>query len=103
MSKRCCFAGHSKIYHTDDIYDKLVNLIEKLITVENVSEFWVGNYGTFDGLSAKAVRCLKEKYPEIQLNLVIPYLTSDINEYKELYYKNYDHTSLIQEELKMKI
>ena len=64
MHKRCCFAGHSKIYHTDDIYDNLVNIIEKLITEENVSEFWVGNYGNFDGLSAKAVRCLKEKFPE---------------------------------------
>lgn len=91
MNKRCCFAGHSKIYHTDNIYDNLVNLIEKLIAEENVSEFWVGNYGSFDGLSAKAVRSLKEKYPDIQLNLVIPYLTSGINEYKELYYKNYDH------------
>ena len=91
MSKRCCFAGHSKIYHTDEIYDNLVNLIEKFIIEKNVSEFWVGNYRNFDGLSAKAVRCLKEKHPEIQLNLVIPYLTSDINEYKELYYKKYDH------------
>ena len=91
MSKRCCFAGHSKIYHTDDIYDNLVNLIEKLIIEEDVSEFWVGNYGNFDGLSAKAVRNLKEKYPDIQLNLVIPYLTSNINEYKELYYEKYDN------------
>ena len=91
MHKRCCFAGHSKIYHTDEIYDNLVNLIEKLITEENVSEFWIGNYGSFDGLSAKAVRNLKEKYPDVQLNLVIPYLTSDINEYKELYYEKYDH------------
>jgi len=91
MSKRCCFAGHSKIYYTDEIYDNLVNHIEKLIIEENVLEFWVGNYGNFDGLSAKAVRCLKEKYADIQLNLVIPYLTSDINEYKELYYEKYEN------------
>ena len=63
----------------------------KLIIEENVSEFWVGNYGNFDGLSAKAVRYLKEKHPDIQINLVSPYLTSDIYEYKELYYKKYDH------------
>lgn len=91
MNKRCCFAGHSKLYHTDEIYNNLVNLIEKLVIEEDVSEFWVGNYGNFDSLSAKAVRYLKEKYPNIQLNLVIPYLTSGINEYKEIYYKNYDH------------
>ena len=91
MNKRCCFAGHGKICPTDDISDNLANLIEKLITEENVSNFWVGNYGDFDKLSAKAVRNLKVKYPNIQLNLVIPYLTSDINEYKEFYYRNYDH------------
>ena len=91
MNKICCFAGHSKISHTDDIYGNLIKLIEKLITEENVSEFWVGNYGSFDRLSAKAVRNLKEKFPDVQLNLVIPYLTSDINEYKELYYEKYNH------------
>ena len=72
MNKRCCFAGHSKIYHTDDIYDNLVNHIEKLIVEEKVSEFWVGNYGSFDGLSAKAVRNLKEKYPDIVLMADMP-------------------------------
>lgn len=91
MNKRCCFAGHSQIYNTDNLYNNLVNLIERLIIEENVSEFWVGNYGNFDGLSTKAVRDLKENHPNIQLNLVIPYLTSSINECKELYYKKYDH------------
>ncbi len=91
MNKRCCFAGHSNICQTDDIYDSLIKLVEKLIATESVSEFWVGNYGDFDGLSAKAVRSLKEKYPDIKLNLVIPYLTSGINEYREVYYKKYDN------------
>ncbi len=91
MRKICCFAGHSELYHTKDIYDKLLLEIEDLITTENVNEFRVGNYGDFDKLSAEAVRALKQKYPDIQLNLVIPYLTSEINEYKEMYYKNYDN------------
>ncbi len=91
MNKICCFAGHSEIYHTDDIYDNLIKLIEKLVVEEKVSEFWVGNYGNFDRLSAKAVRSLKEKYPHIQLNLIIPYLTSNINENKEVYYEKCDH------------
>lgn len=91
MNIKCCFAGHSKIYHREEIYDNVVNLIEKLIKEENVSEFWVGNYGSFDTLSARAVRSLKGKYPEIQLNLVIPYLTSQINKNKEMYYRDYDN------------
>ena len=87
----CCFAGHSELYDTGEIYKHLLSVIEDLITAENVCEFWVGNYGAFDKLSAKAVRELKVKYPDIQLNLVIPYLTSEINEYRELYYKDYDN------------
>ena len=90
MKKRCCFAGHSKIYNSDEIVDKLLKHIERLIVEENVSEFWVGNYGNFDKLSAKAVRSLKAQYPKISLILVIPYLTKEINDYKDMYYKNYD-------------
>ncbi len=90
MKKRCCFAGHSKIYNTDEIYSNLIKHIERLIVEESVFEFMVGNYGSFDSLSAKAVRSLKVKYPEVSLELVIPYLTKSINEYKEMYYKNYD-------------
>ena len=90
MSKRCCFAGHSEIYNADSIYADLEKLVEQLITKENVKEFWVGNYGGFDKLSAKVIKALKEKYSDIQLSLVIPYLTVEINEYKEKYYEKYD-------------
>ncbi len=91
MRKICCFAGHSKINDAEDILKKLCAVIEHLISEEKVTEFWVGNYGDFDKLSARAVRALKEKYSNIKLNLVIPYLTSEINEFKEMYYKNYDN------------
>ncbi len=91
MKKICCFAGHSKLYGKEDIYENLLSAIEHLITKENITEFWVGNYGDFDNLSAKAVRVLKDKHPDIQLNLVIPYLTKEINEYREQYYKSYDN------------
>lgn len=86
----CSFAGHSKLYNTGEIYEHLLSVIEALITDENIREFWVGNYGAFDRLSAKAVKELKNKYPNIQLNLVIPYLTAEINKHKEEYYKEYD-------------
>ena len=90
MKNICCFAGHSQIFCADDLYNKLVILIEKMITEEKVSEFWVGNYGEFDSLSAKAVRSLKNEHPDVRLILIIPYLTSDINENKEQYYEKYD-------------
>ena len=91
MSKICCFSGHGKISYTDDVYEKLLNFIENLIINENVSEFWVGNYGSFDALCARAVRALKQKHLLITLNLIIPYVTSSMNKYKQQYQKDYDN------------
>lgn len=87
----CTFAGHSRLFDAENIYNSILCVIEELIKFENVYEFRVGNYGEFDRLSARAVRLLKKKYPNIQLNLVVPYLTSEINKYKEDYYKEYDN------------
>lgn len=90
MRKICCFAGHSKLYGVEEIYEKLIAVIENLVKTEGINEFWVGNYGAFDRLCAGAVRKLKEKYPQIRLALIIPYLTCEINENKDLYRRNYD-------------
>lgn len=91
MGKICCFAGHSNIYDTDNIKKKLDALIEKLIIEENVSEFWVGAYGDFDYISASSIRKLKERYPDIKLNLVIPYLTQRISGRAFSYNEKYDN------------
>ncbi len=65
-------------------------LIEKLITEEDVAEFWVGNYGEFDRLAGNIVLRLKLKYPHIVLNLVVPYVTEKMNQINFLYYERYD-------------
>jgi len=88
-NKRCCFAGHSKVYDPS-IVEKIVEKARQLVEEYGITDFWVGNYGAFDGYAASAVRKLKAKYPQISLSLVIPYLTKEINEYREDYYKNYD-------------
>ncbi len=90
MKKVCFFAGHSKIYNMKEIFTTLIEKIENLIINENVTEFRVGNYGSFDSLSAKAVQTLKGKYPNIRLILVIPYLSTKINNNKEYYEKEFD-------------
>jgi len=90
MRKICCFAGHSKIYGDDDLYERLTSVIRELIQTEGVTEFWVGNYGGFDSLAAKAVKELKGNYSDVRLCLVIPYLTRVISEYKEQYRSTYD-------------
>lgn len=88
--KICCFAGHRDIYDNsvkEKIKEKLITLIEK----EDVKRFRVGNYGDFDSCAASVVRELKQVYSDITLELVIPYVTKEINDYKKLYYENYDH------------
>ena len=57
----------------------------------NVSEFWVGNYGGYDKAAASIVRKLKEEYPHIHLNLIIPYITKEINESQQYYYNNFNN------------
>lgn len=93
MNKICCFAGHSKIDNSDLVYKKLIEAIEKLIIEENIKSFQVGNYGAFDNLAIKALNELKQKY-DIKTELVIPYLTKEINENKEEYYRNYDSITI---------
>lgn len=89
--KRCCFAGHGKIYLDKSLELKVYEKCEELIKNYGVTEFWAGNYGAFDHLAARVVRRLKEKYPNIELDLVIPYITESINQYKEKYDKDYDY------------
>ncbi len=88
--KICCFAGHGKYSIDDETREKLYAKCEELILNEDVKEFWVGHYGSFDGTASRTVRELQKKYPNIKLCLVIPYVTKGINDYKENYYKDYN-------------
>lgn len=88
-TKRCCFAGHSKIYD-DSVRDTLKEIITDLIEKENVKEFWVGRYGQFDNCCTGVVRELKTVYPDIRLELIIPYLTKAIELDIEQLRKNYN-------------
>lgn len=90
MQYICSFAGHSDFSYNDEIRNKIFNKCDELISTHNVKEFWVGNYGCFDKMSASIIRELKKKYFDIKLILAIPYLTAEINQYKETYYKEYD-------------
>ena len=92
--KRCCFAGHREVLD-GETKNKIKEIAVKLIKGHNVTEFWVGNYGRFDACAALAIRELKDGgYPEIKLNLIIPYLTKEIENHQELYHKNYDKVTV---------
>lgn len=87
--KTCCFAGHREIADRD-VENSIKKIAEDLIVTQNVKTFLVGHYGRFDACCHSVIQKLKKVYQDISLDLVIPYLTNEINEYKELYYQNYD-------------
>ena len=82
MSKICTFAGHGDYTYGKDTYQKMISCIKQLICEKNISEFWVGSYGSFDSLAIITVSDLKEIYPHIKLRLVVPYMTSFIIKHK---------------------
>ena len=89
MKKRCCFAGHSKIYDATAI-ERVLAEARRLVVEESVTEFLVGNYGDFDHCATSAIRLLKKEYETVELSLVVPYLTKEICDYQRDYYEKYD-------------
>ena len=71
MRLSCFLFGHANC--PDSIMPKLELTIEKYYSELNVLYFYVGNRGKFDSLAAKAVRKVKQRYPDIQLFLVLAY------------------------------
>ncbi len=90
----CCFAGHCEISRNEKLEKVVHDKCEELIIEKGVNCFWVGDYGDFDVLAADTVRQLKRKYPHIKLELILPYITEKINNYKEMYYEKYDNIVL---------
>ena len=73
--KTCCFFGHREVIHT--IRDKLTAIIERLITEDGVTEFYVGNQGQFDSMVYSVLKELKAKYPNIRYTVVLAYMPDE--------------------------
>ena len=67
MTKTCCFFGHREVTH--NIRGRLTAIIEKLITENGVTNFYVGNQGQFDSMVYSVLKELKVKYPHIRYPL----------------------------------
>lgn len=72
MGKTCFFIGNHDA--PDRIFDILESAVEVHITDDGVTDFYVGNYGNFDRMAARAVIHCKQAYPYVRLILVMPYL-----------------------------
>ena len=72
------FCGHSKLNRTDG-FSRWLNIILPSLIEGGATTFYLGGYGAFDGLAAAAVRKQKERYPHIELVLVLAYLDREID------------------------
>jgi len=94
----CIFCGHSRLYgQTEVIKGKCLTVVEKLIVSGIADCFLIGNYGDFDSIATSACLTLKRKYPQISVNLVLPYYRPHLDEYDKERYAGYD--SVITPEL----
>lgn len=69
--KSCFFIGHREA--DERLLPYLTEAIRRLVIEENVRYFYVGGYGGFDRIAGMAVKVVKKQYPDITLNLVLPY------------------------------
>ena len=79
--KICCFFGHREVTH--NIRPKLTAVIEKLITEDGVTDFYVGHQGQFDSMVYSVLKELKVKYPQIRYTVVLAYMPNE--HIKEIY------------------
>ena len=68
--KTCFFIGHREA--PESIYPELAQTVEQLIG-QGVADFYVGNYGNFDRLAARAVIAAKQRYPQVRLTMLLAY------------------------------
>ena len=94
----CFFCGHSRLYgQTDIVKGKCLTIAEELIVSGAADCFLIGNYGDFDNIAASVCLTLKLKYPQISVNLVLPYYRPHLDEYDKERYARFD--SVITPEL----
>lgn len=78
----CSFFGHKDTPST--VYPQLKGCIEGLIVNRDVTNFMVGNQGGFDSMVLKALRELKQQYPQVCYSVALAYMPGERQEY-ELY------------------
>jgi len=67
----CFFIGHRD--SNSAVYPLLLSAIERHIIEYGVTAFFVGHFGAFDGMAARALAEMKKRYPHISAHLVLAY------------------------------
>lgn len=91
-----CFFGHRQIEDKIVLNKSLREEILKLAKSKEYVEFLVGRNGEFDETSALSVFNVKkyDNCENISLNLVLPYMTAEYRNNKELFHKLYDNIEI---------
>lgn len=89
--KVCTFAGHREVY-SSEIDQQIGAAIEEWLKADTSFIFYTGGMGEFDSKCSSAVRAAKRRHPEldIELDLVVPYMSNELNTNKEYYEAYYD-------------
>lgn len=87
----CTFAGHREVF-LSSVKQDIDDALSEIVQAEDDYIFYSGGMGDFDTMCEAAVRRLKKKYPDlnIHLNLVLPYMTNQINRDKEYLESKFD-------------
>ena len=71
MQKKCFFTGHRDT--PEEIFPLLAEEVERHIVEYSVTDFYVGHYGRFDRMVARAVKEAKKRHPDVTLTMLLPY------------------------------
>lgn len=71
----CFFIGRHNAQA--EVFPLLAEAVERHITEYNVTDFYVGHYGAFDAMAARAVIAAKKRRPFVTLALLLPYHPHD--------------------------
>ena len=88
----CCFFGHRIIDETDELKNRLSDVIEKLIIEQKIDTFLFGSKSRFDSLCLELVTKIKEKYTHIKRIYVRAEYPVISDDYKEYLLKSYEDT-----------
>ena len=82
---RIAFFGHSKIQMTKRHEDVLLSFLEEFVGEEK-AEFFLGGKGDFDGFALRCCHLYKERYSNVRLVFITPYLLENNQKYLECRY-----------------
>lgn len=86
------FAGHREVF-LSSVKQDIDKALSEMVQAEDDYVFFSGGMGDFDIMCEAAVRRLKKKNSDlnIRLNLVLPYMTNQINRDKDYYESRFDN------------